>query len=75
MLTAALEVLVGIVAVVGAFQAASLVARGYKNKQRELISKRLGQGRQDDRTTTLPVQADVEQPDESANTERSSLHG
>lgn len=56
MLVAALEMLVGIVAAVGVFQAASLAARGYKKKQRELIAKRLDKGQEDGSPTPVAIQ-------------------
>jgi hypothetical protein len=69
MLIAALEVLVGLVAVVGFLQAAALAARGYKARQRELMWKRLGKGRDGDRPTAqLPIQAGV-QHEEADNTQ------
>jgi hypothetical protein len=41
MLIAMLEALSGVVAAAAIYGAVSLAARGYKNKQRELIGKRL----------------------------------
>ena len=60
MLGTILEVIAGLVAAAGIYEGASLVARGYRNKQQELIARRLGKGREDGRPSTqLSIQAHV----------------
>ena len=62
-----LEVIAGLAAAAAIYEGAFLVARGYRNKQQELIARRLGKGREDGRATSrLSIQADVEH-DEGAN--------
>ena len=67
MLGTILEVIAGLAAAAGLYEAASRAARGYRNKQQELIARRLVKGREDGGSTRqLPIQADVEH-DEAPN--------